>query len=128
MSSLKLFYNRDELGKSINTDESAALGAVYQAAHLSKGFRVKKFIVKDGAMYPIIVRFNKMKENENDEARLLNRTLFGRMNNYPQKKVMIFNKQFKDFNFKVLYGDMSFLTESEMKDFGKLDLLDVSLT
>ena len=46
---------REELGKSINTDEAAALGAVYQAAHLSKGFKVKKFIVKDANLYPIQV-------------------------------------------------------------------------
>ena len=46
----------DQLGMSLNTDESAALGAVYQAAHLSKGFRVKKFLVKDANMYPIEVR------------------------------------------------------------------------
>merc|ERR1712002_1195356 len=32
-----------ELGKSLNTDESAAMGAVYKAADLSTGFKVKKF-------------------------------------------------------------------------------------
>jgi len=47
---------RDELGKSINTDESAALGAVYQAAYLSTGFKVKTFAVKDANIYPIQVR------------------------------------------------------------------------
>ena len=46
---------RDELGKSINTDEAAALGAVYQAAHLSKGFKVKKFAIKEANIYPIQV-------------------------------------------------------------------------
>ena len=40
---------------SINTDEAAALGAVYQAAHLSKGFKVKPFGVKDATLYPIQV-------------------------------------------------------------------------
>merc|ERR1711981_1331618 len=33
-----------ELGKSLNTDESAAMGAVYKAADLSTGFKVKKFL------------------------------------------------------------------------------------
>ena len=47
---------RSELGKSINTDEAAALGAVYQAAHLGKGFKVKKFAVKEATMFPIQVR------------------------------------------------------------------------
>ena len=31
------------------------MGAVYQAAHLSKGFRVKKFLIKDATMFPIQV-------------------------------------------------------------------------
>jgi len=47
---------REELGKGINTDEAAALGAVYQAAHLGKGFKVKKFAIKDATLYPIKVR------------------------------------------------------------------------
>ena len=46
---------RSELGKSINTDEAAALGAVYQAAHLGKGFKVKKFAVKEATIFPIQV-------------------------------------------------------------------------
>ncbi len=32
-----------EIGKNLNTDEAAAMGAVYKAADLSKGFKVKKF-------------------------------------------------------------------------------------
>ena len=30
-------------------------GAVYQAAELGKGFKVKKFVVKDANVYPIQV-------------------------------------------------------------------------
>lgn len=52
---LQKVIKRSELGKSINTDESAALGAVYQAAHLSTGFRVKTFAVKDANLFPIQV-------------------------------------------------------------------------
>jgi len=44
------------LGKGINTDEAAALGAVYQAANLGRGFKVKKFGIKDATLYPIKVR------------------------------------------------------------------------
>ncbi len=47
---------RHELGKSVNTDEAIALGAVYQAAAHSKLFKVKKFIVKEGTVYPIQVQ------------------------------------------------------------------------
>ena len=50
-----LTLHRSELGKSINTDEAAALGAVYQAAYLGKGFKVKKFGVREGNIYPINV-------------------------------------------------------------------------
>ena len=33
-----MLYYRTELCKSINTDETAAMGAVYQTAYLGKGF------------------------------------------------------------------------------------------
>lgn len=46
---------REELGKNINADEAAAMGAVYQAAALSKAFKVKPFLVRDAAVFPIQV-------------------------------------------------------------------------
>lgn len=46
-----------DLGKYLNTDEAIAMGAVYQAAHRSKGFKVKKFIINDINLYPIVVKF-----------------------------------------------------------------------
>ena len=49
---------RKDLGKSINTDEAAALGAVYQAAHLGKGFKVMTFGVKEATLYPVVVSRN----------------------------------------------------------------------
>ena len=52
---MTLCDDRQELGKGINTDEAAAMGSVYQAAHLSKGFRVKKFAIKDANLFPIQV-------------------------------------------------------------------------
>ena len=48
-----------DLGKSINSDEASALGSVYQAAYLSKGFKVKQFTVKDINLFPIQVEFNR---------------------------------------------------------------------
>ena len=53
---LKHHVQRQELGKGINTDEAAALGAVYQAAHLGMGFKVQKFSVKDCVLFPVQVR------------------------------------------------------------------------
>lgn len=46
---------RDELGKNINADEAAAMGAVYQAAALSKAFKVKPFLIRDAVIFPIQV-------------------------------------------------------------------------
>ena len=45
-----------ELGKNINADEAAAMGAIYRAADLGQGFKVKKFHVKDTVVFPIEVR------------------------------------------------------------------------
>lgn len=52
---LKFVSLREELGKNINADEAAAMGAVYQAAALSKAFKVKPFVVRDAVIYPILV-------------------------------------------------------------------------
>ena len=51
------FISGQELGKSLNTDEAAAMGAVYKAADLSSGFKVKKFITRDAVIFPIDVDF-----------------------------------------------------------------------
>ena len=51
---LTKFTQRD-LGKNLNADEAAALGAVYRAADLSTGFQVKKFLTKDAVIFPIEV-------------------------------------------------------------------------
>jgi hypoxia up-regulated 1 len=48
---------KKELSKNLNADEAMALGAVYQAAYQSKGYKVKKFYVRDLSTYPIVVSF-----------------------------------------------------------------------
>lgn len=48
-------FTKRELGKNLNADEAAALGAVYRAADLSTGFQVKKFLTKDAVILPIEV-------------------------------------------------------------------------
>ncbi|XP_006821428.1 hypoxia up-regulated protein 1-like [Saccoglossus kowalevskii] len=108
---------KSELGKNINADEAAALGASYQAAYLSKGFKVKKFVVKDANLYPIEVEFERSAINDEgvEFQKTVKRTLFGRNNPYPQKKVMTFNKHTDDFAFSVNYGDLSFVNEDYLK-------------
>ena len=58
-----------------------------------------------------------MKKNDDgtDTTKVVTRTLFGRMNAYPQKKVMTFNKHVKDFDFEVNYGDLDFLDDRSKK-------------
>ena len=50
-----------------------------------------------------------------DKAKIIKRTLFGRMNPYPQRKVMTFNKHQDDFSFIVRYGDLDFLSEEDLE-------------
>lgn len=99
-----------ELGKSINTDEAAALGAVYKAASLMVGFKVKRFIVKDLNMYSMDVQFERSSD-VNEAPRQINRNLYHRLNPLPQKKIMTFNKKLTDFKFNLSYGDLIFLSE-----------------
>jgi hypoxia up-regulated 1 len=108
---------RVELGKSLNTDEAAAMGAVYQAASLSKGYRVKKFLIKDANQYPINVQFERHADptNENSEQKLIDRTLFNRNNLYPNRKVMTFNRHTDDFSFDVHYGDLTYLCNTDKR-------------
>lgn len=56
-----------DLSKNINTDEAAALGAVYRAADLSQGFKVTKFIIKDAVIFPIQINFDKSNEEKGNK-------------------------------------------------------------
>ncbi|XP_046851747.1 hypoxia up-regulated protein 1-like [Xenia sp. Carnegie-2017] len=122
---------KPELSKNINADEAAAMGAVYQAARMSKGFRVKNFVVKDASAYPIEVTFERPLKNEKGEQtgefKTVKRTLFHRNNVVPQKKVMTFNKNTEDFKFAVSYGDISFLPEHQQSMLGSSHLMNVQV-
>ena len=69
-------YVQKALTKSMNTDEAAALGAVYRAADLSKGFKVKKLMTRDVVITPIEITCN-MTHKE------VKKVLFEKMNTYP---------------------------------------------
>lgn len=67
-------------------------------------------------IHKLKVEFEKQTaESAEDIPKIVKRTLFGRMNPYPQKKVMTFNKHVKDFSFNVSYGDLSFLSEDDLR-------------
>ncbi|XP_042330358.1 hypoxia up-regulated protein 1 isoform X2 [Sceloporus undulatus] len=120
---------KEELGKNINADEAAAMGAVYQAAALSKAFKVKPFIVRDAAVFPIQVEFTREVEEEDKSKSLKHnrRILFQRMAPYPQRKVITFNRYTDDFEFHINYADMGFMSEHDLQVFGSLNLTRVKL-
>ncbi|XP_005856830.2 PREDICTED: hypoxia up-regulated protein 1 isoform X1 [Myotis brandtii] len=120
---------KEELGKNINADEAAAMGAVYQAAALSKAFKVKPFIVRDAVIYPILVEFTREVDEEAGVRSLKHnkRVLFSRMGPYPQRKVITFNRYSHDFNFHINYGDLGFLGPEDLRVFGSQNLTTVKL-
>ncbi|XP_075460319.1 hypoxia up-regulated protein 1 isoform X2 [Ascaphus truei] len=120
---------KEELGKNINADEAAAMGAVYQAAALSKAFKVKPFIVRDAAIFPIQVEFTREVEEEDQSKSLKHnkRILFQRLAPYPQRKVITFNRYTDDFQFNINYGDLGFLGPEDLQVFGSLNLTTVKL-
>lgn len=113
-----------ELGKNLNADEAATMGAVYRAADLATGFKVKKFIVKDAVLFPIQVIFDR----ESGGKKPVVRTLFGPMNTYPQKKVITFNKHKQDFEFHVNYAELDYLSPNEIANIGTFNISKVQLT
>ncbi|XP_029029495.1 hypoxia up-regulated protein 1 isoform X2 [Betta splendens] len=120
---------KEELGKNINADEAAAMGAVYQAAVLSKAFKVKPFLVRDAAVFPIQVEFTRETEEDGIKSVKQNkRILFQRMAPYPQRKVITFNRYNNDFSFDINYGDLSFLSQEDLSVFGSTNLTTVKLT
>uniref|UniRef100_A0A8C1WAT9 Hypoxia up-regulated protein 1 n=1 Tax=Cyprinus carpio TaxID=7962 RepID=A0A8C1WAT9_CYPCA len=121
---------KEELSKNINADEAAAMGAVYQAAALSKAFKVKPFLVRDAAVFPIQVEFSRETEEEDGVQTVKHnkRILFQRMAPYPQRKVITFNRYTDDFVFYINYGDLSFLSEQDLKVFGSQNLTTVKLS
>lgn len=118
-------YVKTDLSKNMNTDESAALGAVYKAADLSQGFKVKKFITKDAVLFPIQIVFDR---NADGKIKQVRRTLFNKMNAYPQKKIITFNKHNEDFEFHVNYAELDHLPVNEIDAIGNLNLSTIKLT
>lgn len=115
-----------ELGRNLNADEAATMGAAYRAADLATGFKVKKYIVKDAVLFPLQVVFER--EGDTSANKQVRRTLFGPMNPFPQKKVITFNKHTKDFSFDVNYADLDHLSQEEISRIGSLNLTKISLT
>ncbi|KAK3884888.1 hypothetical protein Pcinc_010862 [Petrolisthes cinctipes] len=106
-----------ELGKNINADEAGAMGAVYRAADLGQGFKVKKFHVKESVVFPIKIDLEREVDTQEGTkvTKTVNRSLFPTGNKYPQKKVMTFNKHTSDFTFSVNYGNNEHISKQEIR-------------
>ncbi len=115
-----------ELGKNLNTDEAAAMGAVYKAADLSTGFKVKKFLTKDAVLFPIEVNFERILEDDDGkptgQTKVVKKNLYPPMNAFPQKKLMTFNKFTGDFDFSVHYNELDHLMKGEQDSVGSSHL------
>ncbi|XP_029672088.1 hypoxia up-regulated protein 1 isoform X1 [Formica exsecta] len=118
-------YVKTELSKNINTDEAAALGAAYKAADLSQGFKVKKFITKDAILFPIQITFDRYTDNK---IRQVKKTLFGKMNPFPQKKIITFNKHTQDFDFRANYAELDYLPPIEVISIGDPKITTIFLS
>ncbi|XP_034183489.1 hypoxia up-regulated Grp170 co-chaperone protein isoform X2 [Osmia lignaria lignaria] len=118
-------YLTVELSKNINTDEAATLGAVYKAADLSKGFKVKKFVTRDAVLFPIQIIFDRTVDNR---VKQVKKSLFGRMNPYPQKKIITFNKYTENFQFHINYAELDYLPPNETAAIGNLNISTITLS
>lgn len=63
------------------------------------------------------VEFNREVEEEEGIKTLKHnkRILFQRMAPYPQRKVITFNRYTDDFEFNINYGDLSFLSQEDLR-------------
>ncbi|KAJ1346061.1 hypothetical protein KIN20_000742 [Parelaphostrongylus tenuis] len=112
-----------ELGRFLNTDESIAMGALYQAAHLSKGFKVKPFGVEELVIFPIEVSFVSKQKQENGDIidKPITRHVFQFRSKYPtNKKVITFTSYTDDFSFDLAYSDLTHFNEQQKREFDSL--------
>ena len=86
------------------------------------GFKVKTFHLKDWNQYQINVDFERENDTDKKDKKVVSRTLFARGNTFPQKKVITFNKNRNDFEFKVNYVEPNIPQDS------KSNIMKVSLT
>lgn len=126
---LKTANNERDLGKSLNGDEANALGAAFEAASLSKAFRVKKFINRDYNPYSIEVHYDRtMDEGDEGEegTKRVVREVFPRGNPMPKRKEVVFKRFTDDFHFDVNYGALD--AHDVASNFGSLNITSVDVS
>ncbi|VDO00168.1 unnamed protein product [Rodentolepis nana] len=98
--------NKDSIKRSVNTDEAAALGAVYQAAANTPGFLVKRIVLRDMAPYPIAITFPRINTSaDSNDEEFVTRTLFPANSLFPQRRTIKFPHLEKDIAVHVHYGE-----------------------
>ncbi|KIH69144.1 DnaK family protein [Ancylostoma duodenale] len=123
---LKTLLKEKEIGRFLNTDEAIALGAVYQAADLSKSFKVLPFGVKELILFPIQVTFKS--KTEDGALKDVTRQIFGYKTFYPtNKKIVTFQSYSDDFEVYLGYGSLEHLNEDQKKQFGSIYLASVAV-
>ncbi|CAD6192016.1 unnamed protein product [Caenorhabditis auriculariae] len=112
-----------ELGKFLNTDEAIAMGALFQAAHLSKGFKVKPFNVDELVLFPVEIDFvSKVAQPDGSSVeKPVTKSLFPAKSFYPTKrKTISFTSYTEDFTFTLSYGNNELLTKKQLGEIGQL--------
>ncbi|CAB3404151.1 unnamed protein product [Caenorhabditis bovis] len=113
-----------EIGKFLNTDEAIAMGALFQAAHLSKGFKVKPFNVEEKLLFPVEVHFvSKTKDEQTGEIsqKSIQKTLFAANSIYPTNtKTVSLTSYEEDFSISLKYGTIEQLTKKQIQEIGSL--------
>jgi len=119
-----------EIGRFLNTDEAIAIGGVYQAAHLSKGFKVKRFDVQELQIYPVQASFESTqakatsaegeetaeKAVSQQEKKMVNRPIYAYKSYYPAtKKLISFISHKEDFSFNLNYGLLDHLSKEQLE-------------
>ncbi|KAL3317419.1 hypothetical protein Ciccas_003925 [Cichlidogyrus casuarinus] len=119
---------KKDLGKSINSDEAAALGAVYQAAFHSPGFKVKQFNVVDFNYYPISVSYKSRVSADSDELQDKTVLLYNKGNAFPQKRGLSISKMSGDMDLYVSYsGDLKSQNLTQIRLFNVTQAIEASL-
>ncbi|KAJ1353311.1 hypothetical protein KIN20_009916 [Parelaphostrongylus tenuis] len=123
---LKTVLKDKEIGRFLNTDEAIALGAVYQAAELSKSFKVLPFGVKELIIYPVQVKF--LSKTEDGGLKEATRQVFSHKSYYPtSNKIVTFQSYTDDFEISLGYDTLDHLNVDQRRHFKRTDLAQVSV-
>lgn len=124
-----------EIGKFLNTDEAVAMGALFQAAHLSKGFKVKPFNIEEKVIFPVEVHFvSKIRDEKTEEItgeKNVVKTLFAANSVYPtHPKTISLTSYSDDFSVALKYGKIESFTKQQVQEIGSLldNLVDVEIS